>query len=176
MAKAEMIRLLICAACKSIEELPWYEGPPEHDDLKNYRLSFHRFASGNQHPFTIGDVGAADWKSPVKRQLILETITKHVDGVGEDGLGAEFYDLKANFQQDALDCWRRHGRRTDCEDFESDSRRLLPDTAAERRDASSRTFQLSPRNRPYTYLCQFCPVGSRIEGLKNQEKLRKGQL
>jgi hypothetical protein len=37
------VRLLVCATCKTIEELPWYEGPQECDDTGNYRMSFHRF-------------------------------------------------------------------------------------------------------------------------------------
>jgi hypothetical protein len=43
------VRLLVCATCKTIEELPWFEGIQEDDDIGNHRMSFHRFPSGSPH-------------------------------------------------------------------------------------------------------------------------------
>lgn len=155
MAADAKVRLLICAACKSIEELPFYEGPQEHDDTGNYKISFHRFGSGAYHPYTVGDVVEKEWKDPQIRAAILRKITEQVAGIGETGLGAEFYDVKSNFQQDAMACWKRHGKRTNCEDYKTDRMRLLPDTRAERKAEG-----IDPRTRPNTFLCQFCPVNS----------------
>lgn len=159
----DKVRLLICAVCKSVEELPPYEGPQERDDTGNYKVSFHRFPSGNYHPFTVGDVQASAWANKGNRTAILQEISRHVEGLGEAGLGAEFYDVKANFGEDAIACWKRHGRpgsqhKNSCEDYKHDRMRLLPDTRAERKAEG-----LNPKSRPNTFLCQFCPYHRVVE-------------
>lgn len=169
------VRLLICAACKTIEELPWYEGPQEHDDTGNYRLSFHQLPSGTLHPYTVADISKADWDR--YRVDIVRKITEEIAGIGEAGLGQEFYDVRSNFQEDAIACWKEHGRpgsqnKTSCEDYKSDRKRLLPDTAAERRAASTRLLPLSPKNRPNTFLCQFCPYHRVVE---NRVRASRGE-
>jgi hypothetical protein len=157
------VRLLICAVCKSIEELPAYDGPQEHDDTGNYRLSFHQLPSGNFHPYTVADISKADWDKPAYREAIVRQITQELDGTVEAGLGQAFYDVRSNFQEDAITCWKEHGRpgsqhKTGCEDYKSDRKRLLPDTRADRRAEG-----LDPKNRPSTYLCQFCPYHRVVE-------------
>jgi hypothetical protein len=149
----ERVRLLICADCKSIEELPAYDGPQEHDDTGNYRMAQHRYGSdGPYHPTTVGDVAKKDWDKPTVREAIVQKITTSLGG--DEGLGREYYDVKSNFQQDAIGCWKRHNRTTDCGDYMSEPKRLDPGTRRDRIEAG-----ITPR-RPSTFLCQFCPVQS----------------
>jgi hypothetical protein len=163
MADGVKIRLLICAMCKSIEELPDYDGPQEHDDTGNYRMSFHRTASGAYHAHSVASVLKSDWDKPYIREAFVREITAMIAGTGQDGLGQEFYDVKSTFLDDALACWKKHGRpgsahKTSCEDYKSDRMRLLPDTRAERKAEG-----LSTKNRPNTFLCQFCPYHRVVE-------------
>jgi hypothetical protein len=151
----ETVRLLICHMCKSIDELPAYEGPPENDDTLAFRVSQHQFPSGRAHPLDLGVVKKEDWDKPTHRQEILRHL--HMSGAPGSGLGMgeDFYDVKANFEADALACWKAHNRTSDCGDYMSDGKRLLPDTRAERAAEG-----LDTRNRPSTSLCSFCPVHS----------------
>lgn len=154
MAEAK-IRLLICHTCQSIDELPDYEGDPERDDTLNYRVAEHHFPSGNPHIGSLARVEAKSWQNKNHRQGILEKLGQaKAPGQGE-GLGQTYYDVKGNFQQDALKCWKAHGRTSDCADYRHDNKRLVPDTKGERKDLG-----LSPSTRPNTWLCDFCPVSS----------------
>lgn len=149
------IRILICHTCESVEELPWYEGPSERDDTLNYRASFHRFPDGNAHFGNLATVKEDDWaKKTVRREIVKKISAMNSPGKAE-GLGQSYYDVKSNFQQDALSCWKQHGRTLNCDDFMSDKKRLYPDTRAERKDAG-----LSVKERPVTWLCNFCPMQS----------------
>jgi hypothetical protein len=152
------VRLLICGVCKSIEELPWFEGPQEYDDTGNFRLGQHRFASGNLHPFTVGDVLKREWDNPTIQRAIVTGITEQVEGLKEGGLGDEFYDVRSTFFEDAMACWKRHNRTTNCTDYKTDRMRLLPDTRAERKELG-----LEVKNRPSTHLCDFCPYKSVVQ-------------
>jgi len=143
----------------SIEELPWYEGNPEHDDTLNYRVSFHKFGSGDGHVGILGTVKADDWKKKAYQDSIAEEVYKRFTkpGTGE-GLGSEFYDIKSNFQQDAIACWKSFNRPKDpsfC-DYHKENKRLYPDTKDLRKEEGLDT------KRPNTFLCDFCPVQSMV--------------
>jgi hypothetical protein len=155
MAVEAQVRLLICHMCKTINEIPSFDGPAEYDDLLAAKVAEHQFPSGKAHPLDLGVVAKEDWDKPTHRQEILRHL--HMSGSPGTGLGMgdSFYDVKANYEQDAITCWKQHGRTTDCGDYMSDSKKLLPDTAADRRAEG-----LSVSNRKGTKLCQFCPVQS----------------
>jgi hypothetical protein len=150
----EKLRLLICNDCHSIQELPWYDGPVEHDDTLTYRVAEHRFPNGEEHRGVMATVPAENWGNLAHRQEIVAKISRSAAPGQGAGLGDEFYDVKANFQTDAMDCWKKHNRTTDCGDWRSDAKRLYPDTKAERK-AEGMT-----KTRPNTWLCDFCPVTS----------------
>lgn len=155
MSDDEKVRLLICHVCQSIDELPDYEGDPAHDDTLNYRVAEHQYPSGTPHVGSLARVSAKSWNNKDHRAGILAELAKAgLPGKGE-GLGQSYYDVKDNFRADALKCWKQHNRTLNCEDYHSESKRLYPDTKAERKDLG-----LSPNTRPNTFLCNFCPVES----------------
>jgi hypothetical protein len=162
------IRLLICEHCGSVEEMPAYEGYWKHDTWLNEKLKGHLLPSGekthgNVH---VGFVEAAKWRRNSKD--IIQEMAKEFTLPGEGaGLGQTFYDVKDNYMEDAMKCWRvDHGRTLDCADYMSEGKRLYPDTKADRKSEG----MSSGKDRPSTFLCQFCPVHSIVEGKKNKVK------
>jgi hypothetical protein len=150
------IRLLICAVCSSIEELPDYEGPVERDDLLEISVQKHRFPSGEPHKGSLMKVPVAAWMRDEVRKKIIEKIK----GGGSKGLAEvdeKYYDTRSTFANDALACYKSHLRpKNGCPEYGSESKALRPDTDQERKDLG-----LAPVDKsqgPKTYLCQFCPV------------------
>lgn len=81
-------------------------------------------------------------------------------------MGSEYYDAKSNFLQDAMTCWKGFNRTTDpghC-DYRKDNKRLYPGTTADRKELG-----LDPKDRPNTFLCDFCPVHSIVQQKKNKK-------
>ncbi|MDP9870405.1 MULTISPECIES: hypothetical protein [Streptosporangium] len=151
MSDDSKLRLLLCGECKSIEELPWYEGDVRGDHLLDYLASRHQYPDGNRHRGgALFDVPEKHWKDPNARQMIIEQINARTG----KGLGDKFYEVKATFKEDAFTCWKSRNRTKNCGDFKSEKKRLIPDTKAERKDLG-----LSPvkSNR---FLCEFCPYFS----------------
>jgi hypothetical protein len=163
----EKIRVLICHTDGAVMELPWFEGNPDHDDTLKYRISQHKFPDGSAHFGNLFVYNKKDWNNSVYRQAILDEIAKQVKPGEGTGLGNTFYELKDTFTEDAIACWKGFGKTTDpghC-DYRKDNKRLYPDTKGLRKDLG-----LDPKDRPNTFLCDFCPVNSVVEGLKNKGK------
>jgi hypothetical protein len=140
-----------------MEELPDYEGPVEGDHLLEVLVSRHRFPSGAEHGggLLIRDIKEEHWQNEqIRRQII-----QQIDARSAEGLGNHFYDSKNTFQEDAGMCWKN------CGDYMTDSKRLLPDTRAERKEAG-----LDYKNRPNTFLCNFCPYHQIVEQRKAAAK------
>lgn len=158
-ADGPRLRLLVCYTCNSIDALPWFDGPVQYDDTLNYRLSQHRFADGNPHIGMNGlaTVNEASWENPNLRRRILADLSKLRKGGEAEGLGQVNYDLRNTFKEDAQACWRAHNRTTDCADYKSDSKRLVPDTRGERKELG---LAIKNSARPATSLCVFCPYHS----------------
>jgi hypothetical protein len=135
-----------------------YDGPPEHDEWLKRKVEAHRFAGGDAHIGNLATVATSDWAKPQYRDEIVNKISKEFKLPGQGaGLGQTFYDLKSTYLEDAMTCWRGFGRTTNpghC-DYRKENKRLLPDTAADRREAG-----FDPKDRPNTFLCDFCPVQS----------------
>lgn len=166
---SDKIRLLICKTCGTAQELPWYDEDPKHDTWLISAVENHpKFGDGRAHIaaglFNINV--KALWDTPQQRKTTLEDLYKQLEipGTGE-GMGQSFYDLKETYLEDAMTCWKGFNRTTDpghC-DYRKPNKILLPDTSAERKELG-----LSPKDRPNTYLCDFCPVQS-IVSQKNRE-------
>lgn len=161
------MRILICKDCKSIQPLPDYDGPADYDETLMARVAEHQHPGdpgrSRGHAMELGRVSEASWNDPARRQSMLAEIGKNI-GLGQgDGLGIELYDIKGNFMDDAMRCWRfKHGRTANCDDYRHDKMRLLPDSRAERKELG-----LDPARRPVQYLCQYCPMESIVQQRKN---------
>jgi hypothetical protein len=166
----ELVRLLFCDKCKTVDELPAYDGPSDFDALLQYRVAQHQFDSGLMHPLSLARVEKSVWQQHAMRDQIIQQFAQeqgHVAPGSGAGLGQTFYEVKANFQQDAMACWKRHNRTTDCADYRTDKMFLLADTKAERKEAGMDT---SARARPRHWLCDYCPVHSVVMQKKNAAK------
>lgn len=151
------IRLLYCRTCGSIEELPDFDGPPQYDDLLNISVERHRFPSGDEHIGSLFKVDIRVWAQYEARRKIIEQIKGGASkGLGE--IDEAFYDTKSQFAEDALKCYQAHQRpKGQCPDYMSDSKVLLPNTKADRKELG--LADLSKVGGPKTKLCQFCLTG-----------------
>lgn len=145
------MRLLICfdRGCRTMEEIPDFDGPPEHDVLLDLVVEKHQHT-----PETTGNllhIEDKDWNDQQKREAILDEIRKNTTG-----FESEFYATKNTFVEDAGKCYNRHNRPKDfCIDWHDESKRLS-----------------NPMKQSQTkvYLCDFCVVSSRV----NEKKFDKG--
>lgn len=160
------IRLLRCDVCKSIEEIPDFDGPPDYDVLLQVALSRHRHPNGDPHVGRLIDVPERAWNMPPLRDALKQQILEGVSsGIAE--FDKNFYDVQNTFREDAMLCYSQHNRpKEGCPDFNSHSKRLMPDTSAERKEVG-----LDPhRGMPVIHLCSFCPCRSYYERKHNEEK------
>ena len=157
-----VIRLLRCHVCESWEELPDYEGPSDRDYLLEISLEKHKFPSGDPHVGQLFKIPVKSWANTEQRQAILEQLGKG-GSRGLDELDPEksFYETKMTFAQDAMECWQRHNKvTTNCEDYESPAKRLLPDTAKERGELG--LPKPEHLDGPKVYTCHFCPYHGKV--------------
>jgi uncharacterized protein YlaI len=175
MAKPEKIRLWICHECKSVDAIPWCGEDPncEHPmcvDALEYRVAPHRLASDSRRfhgQVNLADIEKSLWDKYSTREDVLVKLQQIVDPGAGSGLGQPLYTIAQNFDADASACWRQHNRTHNCQDFKSQSKRLVPDTKAERKDLGLET---RGRHRPtQTYLCDWCPVKSIMMQRQNSE-------
>ncbi|MGW0061418.1 hypothetical protein ACWDTT_16010 [Streptosporangium sandarakinum] len=145
------LRLIVCRTCKTVDELPDFHGPVIDDVLLDIVASRHEYGPNAPHeglmPFRVPE---KHWKNSAHKAEILERIKERV-GMG---LGDDFYNVKNQFQEDAQTCWKARNRTKNCDDWRSEKKRLVPDTAAERKAAG---LGKPTSNR---FLCDFCPVQS----------------
>jgi len=160
-AEKEFIRLLICGHCNSVQELPWCgtDTNCNHRACKEpleFRVAEHQFTDGRPHaPATLAGIDKTLWDDPQYRANLLADIPTITGWPGGgEGLGQTLYDVKATFEDDAFKCWQAHNRTTDCSDYHSESKALVPDTKAERKDLG---LSRAPTT---TYLCDYCPYKS----------------
>ena len=153
---ADKTRLLRCNQCRTIDALPWYEGPPDGDHLLAALIrEKHTDPGGEPHIGVLMNVETQHWNSPSTREAILARIR---EVSGHTGLDPDFYEARDTFSEDALKCWRSHHNNPACNEYKSDRKRLTPGTAQERREAGLPEYR-SPHDR---YLCEFCPVHSLV--------------
>jgi hypothetical protein len=160
----ERLRILFCKVCKTYEEFAFYDGPPERDEELALRASKHQSA-GVQHVGALFDVLESEWGVSNKREEIKKAVVAKLHN-GETGLDSSAYAMVNNFKDDAFACFERHQRNPACPDYRSESKRLIPDTDAERREmglAPAREYDRNPNVKtqtPTIYLCNYCPVES----------------
>lgn len=151
------IRLLLCHNCGTIDVLPDFDGPPDYDTILQVALERHRFPNGDPHIGRLLDVPERAWETEPLRDAILEQIRQGSKGLAE--ADAKHYEVKDQFKEDAMSCYKAHLQPKDhCPDFNSPSKVLKPDTAADRKEAG-----LDPKRLPVIHLCSFCPMRTVME-------------
>jgi len=173
-----MPRLLVCRECKTIEQLPLYDGPPEleaQDPILDGLVRRHVQAHGDikpdmaallvasEEPCTCGERPRVDVNGRILpgNAWIRGNHTfweGHKDEVLKGlkerwtGFDPEFYATKDTYREDAMRCFNLHRRPqgTDCIDWQADNRRLTP----------------SGWKKNHVYLCHFCPVASSVATAK----------
>lgn len=162
------IRILICHVHKSVDPLPWCgeDNQCKHPgclEPLEYRLGDHIGCRVD-----LADIEERLWDNPTARLDIIRQAVEYSGPPGQGtGLGAEFYDVRNTFKEDALTCWKKHGRTRNCGDYMSDRMRLYPDTRADRKEAG-----LDPKMRPTTTLCQFCPYHGIVVQRQRSDKFK----
>jgi len=157
-----IIRLLRCMVCETWEELPDYEGPSDKDYLLQISIEKHVFPSGDPHVGKLFKVPVKTWANPEQRKAVLDQLGAGASK-GLDALTPEenFYETKMQFAADAMDCWKRHNQPKDsCDDYESPKKRLLPDTAMERKELG--LPKPEHLDGPKIYTCHFCPYHGQV--------------
>jgi hypothetical protein len=152
---AEQIRILRCDQCRTLEELPDFEGNPDDDQVLKALINHrHTEESGTTHVGQLMKVEKAHWDSPSVRKEILRQLS-----VKTTGFDPEVYKADEGFRADAMQCWKQHLRVRECGDYKSPEKRLTPNTAKERKEAGLPKYR-SDRD---VYLCDFCPAKSIVQ-------------
>lgn len=157
------MRLLLCRHCKSLEELPDYDGPPENDRLLEELVRHHRAIDNAAHEgnvATLMKVENRDWeknKSAILNQL--KAPTKD-GGFGEPWI----QDSHNTYLDDALKCFRRHHRPTEgCIDYRDPSK-LIGRPTKEGRKAAKQQYKAEEASG--VSVCSWCPVHTWVQTQK----------
>jgi len=162
---SEPIRILYCYDCKTIEELPNFEGRPDDDVILEYAIEKHESA-GIKHFGALLKVGKDSWGKENYRKEIIDNLRKQTGGIGAGlaNIDKEYYHTKSTFHEDAMKCFSLHNRPAGmCGDYGHDRKKLVPKTHAERKQLGL------PVSTTTIYLCDFCPVKTFVV-TKNREK------
>lgn len=162
----ERINLLICYTCKTIEEIPYtYDG--EYIDNGRYDQSNNPFIEPVASPHDkkgckgrLADTDKFYWLSQKGRKQVVDELVKQftTGSTGLDAFGTDFYNVKATFSNDAMNCYALHMRPKDgCSDYKSDKKILKPGTDAERKELGMGASNVK------SYLCDFCVVKSTVQ-------------
>lgn len=165
------MRLLLCRECKTLEEIPDYEGPVELDHLLNELVRRHNEKDA-QYPedkkphdgpvATLMKVENRDWE--LHRGAILERMRSKDQGFGEPWI----QEAHNTYKEDAHRCWiahRKPGRddTLDCPDYRSDNRRIGRPTP-EGRKVVKELYKLKVKD---PHICDWCPYETTVQTRKN---------
>lgn len=157
------MRLLKCMKCRSIEEVPDYDGPEGGENTAEYDLTMKFFT--DQHvsknckrdDFVIYKFPTRFWVIPKVKESIEQQLKEGAQGL--DVFGTNYYTTKENFSADAMQCWiKEHNQTQDCADYKSDKKLLKAGTDKERM-----ALGLELNKGPKVYLCDYCPVKSLVQ-------------
>lgn len=160
------MRLLLCRKCRTLEELPDYDGPPEYDRTLEHLVQEHNKKGFEEHQgnvATLMKVEDRDWEH--NREAILQRMR----GTSSDGGFGEPWIKEAHntYREDALRCFSNHGRpKEGCIDYWSDTKRIGRPTP-EGRAVVKNLYKLGERD---PHLCQWCPVHTYVQTQVNWKK------
>lgn len=164
--------LLICFPCRSIDEIPHYD--PDNAD-NDPRIGYILEAHLRRHPSfetrmstewaSLGFVPTRHWKDPQYRKDITKQI---LEGNGQTGLEADFYDVQNQMKEDAAKCFQSHGRpafhsntQPKCNDYLSFDKEIKPNTSRERKSAGLPTYDETKIKK--SYICEYCPYHQTVK-------------
>lgn len=148
------IRLLRCTTCRTLEELPDYQGDPRDDTVLDHLVHEHN----RKHPNVDNKdayllrVSETLWRNPKTGRKIHEQIWSDLKEQGVlGGFVPSYYDSKNTFVEDANQCFVQHRRSIPCIDWHADRKRIGNPTKEGWREGRVKVF-----------LCDFCPVASSV--------------
>ena len=150
------IRLLYCYNCKTIEELPDFEGNPDDDVTLQVLIDRHESA-GVPHTGFLAKIGVKLFSRPEVRKQIIENLRNKVGG-GLADIDPDYYTTKATFFDDAMKCFNLHLRPSEgCPDWQAKNKRLIPKGTDDlRKDLGLESAAKSASTK--VFLCDFCPA------------------
>ena len=150
------IRLLYCYNCKTIEELPDFEGHPDDDVLLQVMIEKHESA-GIPHSGFLSKIGIKTYSRPEVRKQVIKNLRDKVGG-GLADIDPDYYTTKATFYEDAMKCFNLHLRPVEgCYDWKNKNKRLVPKGTDELRKEIG--LESAAKSASTTvYLCDFCPA------------------
>lgn len=158
-----MMRLLKCMNCRTIEEVPGYDGPEggegsaEFDHVLKFFTDQHVNGKCTREDLVKYDLPVRFWMIPKVKESIEQQLKEGAQGL--DVFGTNYYTTKENFSSDAMNCWiKEHNQTRDCGDYKTDKKQLKAGTDKERL-----ALGLEVKGGPKVYLCDYCPVKSIIQ-------------
>jgi hypothetical protein len=158
------MRVLKCTRCRSLEEVPDYDGPEGGENSAEYDLALKFFTDPHvngkctRDDFMTVRFPTRFWVIPKVKESIEQQLKEGSQGL--DVFGTNAYAMKNNFQADAMTCWvKDHAQTIDCGDYKSDKKLIKADTAAERKELGLEIESKGPK----VYLCDYCPVKSKVQ-------------
>ena len=165
------MRILKCSRCRTIEEVPDYEGPEGGENTAEFDMPLKFFTDPHvngkctRDDFSTVRFPTRFWVIPKVKEALEQQIKEGSQGL--DVFGTNFYATKANFTADAMNCWiKEHNQTKNCEDYKTEKKLIKPDTAKERLDAGLEKESRGPK----VYLCDYCPYKS---GVVQQKAFKK---
>lgn len=148
------IRLLRCTVCRTLEVIPDFQGDPRDDVLLEARVQDHQ----RRHPFHdekdayLLRVSERAWNNPKIGRKIHDKIWEDLKSKGIlGGFVPEYYATKNQYVEDAVKCHNQHNRQVPCIDWKVDRKRI-----------GNPTQQGWDEGKVKVYLCDFCPVASKV--------------
>lgn len=178
------MRLLICSDCKTIEQIPDYEGPlelalvpgpdgnlierevpPQGADVHLDHIAAPH--SRGEHTGNLVHIPDEQWDIKKVREDIVRQIQEALAG-GTTGLDPAAYALKDTFTEDALKCFAAHNRPKDgCIDWHDRSKRIGNPLLDWSDKKMLKQVGAKPKKQ---YICDFCPVAANYVQKKKFEK------
>jgi len=161
------MRLLYCAHCRTLEEVPDYHGEEEPDPLIEELVRQHNVrdpmahggASLTRSPMRVAVVEDKDWEH--HREAIIKRLN---ESMKEVGFAPWVNEAMNTYAEDALKCYSVHHRpKEGCIDYWSDTKRIGRPTL-EGRKAVKEGYRIGEQD---PHLCQWCPVHSFVQTQKN---------
>lgn len=154
-----LIRILYCHDEDTLDVVPMFTGPPEYDyAMKVVVERKHTTPSGLKHIGQVYVVEESLWADRKTRKTIVDQFRRG----GSKGLAemdSDYYNSRDTFSEDAMTCYSKHLRPVGaCADYRSADKKILPNTAKERKEAGLAAPSKAPGASQH--ICSFCPVES----------------